>query len=1046
MSDEIGFLTELLKKRLRWVEANRENNFEAGIQRLLTDLYPDTAHFIFELLQNAEDAEASRIVFDLKKEKLIVTHDGKRLFNNKDVDSITSIGVSTKKDDVNQIGKFGIGFKAVFAYTASPRIYSGSFSFEIRDLVCPHPLEAKPEKRKETLFEFPFNHLKKHKAEAFKETARGLENLRENVLLFLNNIETIEWNIEGKGKGFIKRLSHSNKHFEVEHKNITGKTVKSHWLRFTKQIDPNSKIKNVAVAFKLGFHEGIKGKKKNLFDNKVSISKQLQIIPIDGQLSVFFPAEKETTKLKFHIHGPFASIIARDSIPHSNNDNKRLIQNIGLLLSESLHKIKEMGLLTVGFLAVLPNDGDDLADFYKPLQAAVIKEMKANPLVPTLMKGHAPATQLNQGPAAIREVIANADLQFLLKKKSIIQWAAGAMQNSRQERFMRLLGINEWSLENLVDAIKDKFSGGNDRDKQWLAAKNDDWMQKLYILLKKAMDETHSSMSYCHIARLQSGEHVSGANAFFPSEENKKSKKSDIFPRVKSDLLHGKRKQGVRQFLEAIGVKEVGKEEEIEHILKTYYSPYEDYEDNEVSHKQHIAHMKKFVSHWTTQKEDAKDMFSKYEIFYDFSGVTLRSPKELYLDMPYLGTGLSEYFQHTKNSKRKKYKLWSGYKKEKLKDFETFVQAIGIMTKLEIVEHTATALQSNIFPGRKGRVNKDFFINGLEYAHDDSNSSVWSSKHSPCYIGTLDLSRKNIYLSMLIWRCMCNASPNVLSAIYKTNYTEKNDSSYLVKQLKEASWIPDKNRKFRKPAEMTRSMLHKDFPYDDRNGWLTAIGFGENERKETEEYKNLKAVFKKIGLSRKVIEMIPDLAKLPEEQQIKIVRDVIQQSKAKTCFPSKEAPNPERRALKIAEKLAEAPPKTYSIKDRSVRTSNSEVRPEVKTYLRNLYTNDDNEMICQICEKEMPFKLADGSYYFEAVECVENFPKECKENYIALCPVCAAKFKHVNKSKPKDIRSLIIKANELTIPITLARESKTIRFVKMHLEDLKAIFKSKSGM
>src|SRR3989338_9181188 len=284
MSDDLKFLENLLTKRLRYVETIRENNFEEGIQRLLTDLYPDTAHFIFELLQNAEDAEATKVSFDLKKDILIFTHNGKRLFNNKDVESITGIGDSPKRNDVTQIGKFGIGFKAVFAYTATPRVYSGSFSFEITDMVCPHSVENNFMNNGETIFEFPFNHKKKQKEDAFGETSNGLMSLKENVLLFLNNIETIEWDIEGKGKGHITRLAHSDKHFEVEYKNSTGKTFNSHWLRFNKQIDPDSKIKNVAVAYKLDFKEDSKGVKLKLFDDKIAISKQMQIIPIDGQL------------------------------------------------------------------------------------------------------------------------------------------------------------------------------------------------------------------------------------------------------------------------------------------------------------------------------------------------------------------------------------------------------------------------------------------------------------------------------------------------------------------------------------------------------------------------------------------------------------------------------------------------------------------------------------------------------------------------------------------------------------------------------------------
>lgn len=49
-------LRKLQQRRLNWVAASRENRFEGGIKRLLADLYPDNAHFIYELLQNANDA------------------------------------------------------------------------------------------------------------------------------------------------------------------------------------------------------------------------------------------------------------------------------------------------------------------------------------------------------------------------------------------------------------------------------------------------------------------------------------------------------------------------------------------------------------------------------------------------------------------------------------------------------------------------------------------------------------------------------------------------------------------------------------------------------------------------------------------------------------------------------------------------------------------------------------------------------------------------------------------------------------------------------
>lgn len=74
-------LEELRQKRLKWIEANRENNFEDGIKRLLTDLYPANAHFIYELLQNAEDTRASTVRFTLTTGAVEFEHDGERLFS-----------------------------------------------------------------------------------------------------------------------------------------------------------------------------------------------------------------------------------------------------------------------------------------------------------------------------------------------------------------------------------------------------------------------------------------------------------------------------------------------------------------------------------------------------------------------------------------------------------------------------------------------------------------------------------------------------------------------------------------------------------------------------------------------------------------------------------------------------------------------------------------------------------------------------------------------------------------------------------------------------
>src|SRR6266566_3560297 len=83
---------------------------------LLARLYSDRTHFLYELMQNAEDAlgqaSASRdstLRIALHEDRLTVSHSG-RAFSTQDVISICSLGESTKSEDLTAIGKFGIGF------------------------------------------------------------------------------------------------------------------------------------------------------------------------------------------------------------------------------------------------------------------------------------------------------------------------------------------------------------------------------------------------------------------------------------------------------------------------------------------------------------------------------------------------------------------------------------------------------------------------------------------------------------------------------------------------------------------------------------------------------------------------------------------------------------------------------------------------------------------------------------------------------------------------------------------------------------------------
>ena len=122
-----------------------------GFWKNIVEKYSDQAHFIYELLQNADDVRATSVSFELYRDRLIFKHNGKRHFsvsnpatedidtqNGKlgDINSITAIANSNKNNQ-STIGKFGVGFKAVFLYTTTPIIYDPNVAFRLERYIVP---------------------------------------------------------------------------------------------------------------------------------------------------------------------------------------------------------------------------------------------------------------------------------------------------------------------------------------------------------------------------------------------------------------------------------------------------------------------------------------------------------------------------------------------------------------------------------------------------------------------------------------------------------------------------------------------------------------------------------------------------------------------------------------------------------------------------------------------------------------------------------------------------------------------------------------------
>lgn len=336
---------DIIEKIYNSNKAFVENDNFKGVKKIIVDNYSDEAHFIYEMLQNADDAEATEITFDLRNDELIVIHNGVD-FNEKDLEGICSINKGVKSDDYTKIGKFGIGFKSVFVYTESPQIYSGNYSFEIHELILPRKIEKRMDINAGcTVFVLPFN-AKKTSSIARERISKKLNRLHEEAILFLNNIKKIN-TIIGDDAHTIEKVT-LNKypfHHKTEYQHIKI-TKLENGAEHDEEKDDDSlfyclfKRKGITL-----YDTDDEGELVKVPDQSVMIAyleENDKIVAInddyrnlESNFFVFFPT-RIPSNCEFYIHAPFVTKSSRDTIAENNDANDELKKNIGILIADSM--------------------------------------------------------------------------------------------------------------------------------------------------------------------------------------------------------------------------------------------------------------------------------------------------------------------------------------------------------------------------------------------------------------------------------------------------------------------------------------------------------------------------------------------------------------------------------------------------------------------------------------------------------------------------------------------------------------------------------------
>ncbi|MGC8656998.1 MAG: sacsin N-terminal ATP-binding-like domain-containing protein [Thermoplasmata archaeon] len=539
------------------------------------EMYKDRTHFVYEILQNAEDAceRKSKITgeknfkmsFKLSKDTLEIRHNG-IVFDDNDIRRICGIGKKKEKGDTNQIGKFGIGFKSIYAYTKSPYIYSGNNAFCIENLVLPKRIDMRNDlKDGETLFSIPFNHKEIKSDKAYKEIENRLKNLEPRILLFLRNIGEIEitYEIDGMYEKYTRTCNSEDGYRWVILNNKDGKVLEK-WLVFEKPIqDGNERLIEVAYLIK---------------DNNDDKNKNINIIEVkNSTLVVYFPTEKET-HLNFLIQAPFNTTATRENILEDDDWNKQLIPKIAEFVVETITKIKYMKLLNVDFLKILPIDSEYRSgknDLYNFIYDKVKDKLKSDEeLLPADDGSYVSVRNalLARG-TNLRVLLSNKQL-FLLFKKT--KWLNEEITEDKSP-----LLINYLKKELEVQEIDPEIFAKN-IDENFLKEQSDEWIIKFYNFLlgqealwrQKSFFQPEGVLRSKPIIRLENDIHVppfnkdGKANAYLQSSDKKINLN---FPTIKDSITSN---LDANNFLKKIGLSEPDVISAVIDIILPKYMPW----------------------------------------------------------------------------------------------------------------------------------------------------------------------------------------------------------------------------------------------------------------------------------------------------------------------------------------------------------------------------------------------------------------------------------------------------------------------------------------
>lgn len=804
-----------------------------GVQKSVVEKYSDQAHFIYELLQNADDAKATEARFVLHKNELIFAHNGSRHFSISnpmtedadsrngmlgDINAITSIANSNKLS-TSTIGKFGVGFKAVFQYTSTPHIYDPNFCFRIEKFIVPvllnidHP-DRKPE---ETLFVFPFDNGQRSVSDSYSDIADKLRKLSYPIL-FLTHLKNISFEI-GSVIGLYGK--------ECENEICYNDGTKAELICLTQNkgsefVDERvwlfSRDCDTPGRYSVGYF----------------MDKEESLIPVKKPAFCFFPT-KESTGLNFMIHAPFLLTDSREGIHAGNDHNKQMMRLLAKLSADSLLKMTQITtssgkrLIDDRIIDIIPIDENE-AEFtdeddrekisFKPFYDAILDAFKTLEILPT----NSGYTIAQSAYWASTTKIAELFTDEMLREETNDGKASWVFRTIGRES----LQSKNKTLSHYIDQItytwvdEDSILEGKTIgrypnryqiikpiSKEFIENQTKEWISSLYLWLSETENRTEKSKTI----PIFLDEDNNATAAFNDNDEPLIFLPTEGIQgcaTINSFFLTNER---IVKFLDKVGVEKASLKDEIYNYILPKFEKEEDVDDEQV--------LRLFYGFYKTSTNRECQEFLEKIKDYRFIYCKYLNDDDIYLSSP------SNTYYPTDELKNFLFavpdilfadidSMLDVVGVDNKEDFEKFLSSVGVRKKVSIEQHEIDEEEAK----------KHYNGSKFSYCHVDRK---WIEPTIDGLLHALDsiVEKKDCELSVLVMDYLVSLyekssyawswNNSFLKARYqyrpdwRYNPISETYDSVLLQSLKNSKWIYTKNGSFCNPSQIHINELAEDY-------------------------------------------------------------------------------------------------------------------------------------------------------------------------------------------------------------------------------------------